>query len=108
MTCPSCGCEPPAGSGFCNGCGARLESHCPDCGIAPPPGSKFCNECGGALGASPSQENSPARSPADYTPKHLADKILQSKSALEGERKHVTVMFSDTQSHLHMSTMDTL
>jgi class 3 adenylate cyclase/tetratricopeptide (TPR) repeat protein len=37
----------------------------------------------------------PERDPRDYTPKHLADKILQSKSALEGERKQVTVLFAD-------------
>ena len=37
------------------------------------------------------------RSPRDYTPKHLADRILQSKSALEGERKQVTVLFADVR-----------
>ncbi len=31
--------------------------------------------------------SSPEREPRDYTPKHLADKILRSKSVLEGERK---------------------
>ena len=35
--------------------------------------------------------------PRSYTPKHLADKILQSKSALEGERKQVTVLFADVE-----------
>jgi class 3 adenylate cyclase len=34
-------------------------------------------------------------SPESYTPKHLAEKILTSKSALEGERKQVTVLFAD-------------
>ena len=33
--------------------------------------------------------------PSSYTPKHLAEKILSSKSALQGERKSVTVMFVD-------------
>src|SRR5262249_13374420 len=32
---------------------------------------------------------------AGYTPKHLADKILKSRSALEGERRQVTVLFAD-------------
>ena len=40
-------------------------------------------------------EPSLERTPRDYTPRHLADKILQSKSALEGERKQVTVLFAD-------------
>jgi class 3 adenylate cyclase len=37
------------------------------------------------------------RTPLDYTPRHLADKILGSKSALEGERKQVTVLFADVR-----------
>ena len=36
-----------------------------------------------------------AREPQSYTPKHLAEKILTSRSALEGERKQVTVLFCD-------------
>jgi hypothetical protein len=39
----------------------------------------------------------PERAPRDYTPKHLADKILRSKSALEGERKQVTILFADVK-----------
>ncbi len=35
------------------------------------------------------------RNPRAYTPRHLADKILTSRGALEGERKHVTVLFAD-------------
>jgi class 3 adenylate cyclase len=38
-----------------------------------------------------------AREPLTYTPKHLAEKILTSRSALEGERKQVTVLFCDLQ-----------
>src|SRR5215813_14929662 len=36
-----------------------------------------------------------AREPMSYTPKHLAEKILTSRSALEGERKQVTVLCCD-------------
>jgi class 3 adenylate cyclase len=36
-----------------------------------------------------------APSPESYTPAHLAERILESRSALEGERKHVTVLFAD-------------
>ncbi|MCZ6872656.1 MAG: adenylate/guanylate cyclase domain-containing protein [bacterium] len=39
--------------------------------------------------------NAQHRDPASYTPQHLAEKILTSRSALEGERKQVTVMFAD-------------
>ena len=41
--------------------------------------------------------------PESYTPKHLAEKILTSKSAMEGERKLVTVMFSDVSGFTAMS-----
>jgi class 3 adenylate cyclase/tetratricopeptide (TPR) repeat protein len=60
------------------------------------PGHKFCKKCGQALATAPAHERD-ARftSPHSYTPKHLADKILTSKSALEGERKQVTVLFCD-------------
>jgi class 3 adenylate cyclase/tetratricopeptide (TPR) repeat protein len=52
-------------------------------------------------GAGRSRESAPAepaRDPRDYTPRHLAEKILRSKSALEGERKEVTVLFADVKS----------
>ncbi|HVQ48030.1 MAG TPA: adenylate/guanylate cyclase domain-containing protein, partial [Gemmatimonadales bacterium] len=41
-------------------------------------------------------------SPETYTPKHLAEKILTSKSALEGERKHVTVLFADLKGSMEL------
>ncbi len=48
--------------------------------------------------ASPRGSPPPAREPRAYTPKHLAEKILASKSALEGERKQVTVLFAAASS----------
>ncbi|MCX7062983.1 MAG: adenylate/guanylate cyclase domain-containing protein, partial [Proteobacteria bacterium] len=45
----------------------------------------------------------PARDARTYTPKHLADKILQSRSALEGERKQVTVLFADVKGSMELS-----
>jgi class 3 adenylate cyclase/tetratricopeptide (TPR) repeat protein len=44
----------------------------------------------------------PARSPDSYTPKHLAEKILTSKAALEGERKQVTVLFADLKGSMEL------
>ncbi|MDH3446142.1 MAG: AAA family ATPase, partial [Deltaproteobacteria bacterium] len=41
-------------------------------------------------------------SPEFYTPKHLAEKILTSKSALEGERKQVTVLFADMKGSMEL------
>jgi class 3 adenylate cyclase len=46
----------------------------------------------------------PARSPSPetYTPRHLAEKILTSKAALEGERKQVTVLFADLKGSMEL------
>jgi class 3 adenylate cyclase/tetratricopeptide (TPR) repeat protein len=41
-------------------------------------------------------------SPETYTPKHLIEKILTSKSALEGERKQVTVLFADMKGSMEL------
>ncbi len=91
MDCPRCGTQNPPDAKFCRGCGARVEAVCPACGHSNLPGSRFCTECGGPLVAdarAPSQK-------AGYTPKHLADKILKARSAIEGERRQVTVLFAD-------------
>jgi class 3 adenylate cyclase len=97
VTCAGCGFDNPEGMKFCGECGEalRVAAHCPGCGFESPPGFKFCGECGASLSA---REAAPReRAPRDYTPKHLADEILRSKSALEGERKQVTVLFADVK-----------
>jgi len=103
VNCSGCGHENPDGAGFCGECGASLVQsiECPGCGRENPPGQKFCHGCGRKIttGAAPA----PDRAPRDYTPKHLADKILQSKSALEGERKQVTVLFADVKGSMELA-----
>ncbi|HEV7507450.1 MAG TPA: adenylate/guanylate cyclase domain-containing protein [Thermoanaerobaculia bacterium] len=102
MTCSQCQFENPAGMKFCGQCGARLAAVCPQCATENPPGFKFCGECGSPLGATKVEAPAPAPEaprpsgpPQSYTPPHLATQVLQSKSALEGERKQVTVLFCD-------------
>ena len=41
-------------------------------------------------------------SPESHTPKHLAEKILTSKAALEGERKQVSVLFADLKGSMEL------
>src|SRR2546425_1335497 len=101
MRCPQCAHENPQGVKFCGECGARLQALCPACGVANPPANKFCGECGAPMTAAPPAQK--FASPDAYTPKHLAEKILTSKSVLEGERKGVTVMFSDVSGFTAMS-----
>src|SRR5262250_2721993 len=95
MRCPQCQQDNPAEARFCNGCGARFQLACPSCSHVNPSGSRFCNGCGRKLGEQTSAGAEPSfSSPESYTPKHLAEKILSSKAALEGERKQVTVLFA--------------
>ena len=104
MQCPQCQHENPEGARFCNSCGARLETTCPQCGHTNPPGSRFCNGCGQPLAARPAPSTAaPALpSPESYTPKHLAERILTSRGALEGERKQVTVLFADLKGSMEL------
>jgi len=99
MRCSACGSENRPGARFCNGCGVALAATCASCGQVNPAGSRFCDACGQPLTASvrPGTPVStvPPASPRSYTPRHLAEKILTSRSALEGERKQVTVLFAD-------------
>jgi class 3 adenylate cyclase/tetratricopeptide (TPR) repeat protein len=107
MRCPRCHFDNPPTVNFCVECGARLEQHCPQCGAETQPTFKFCGQCGAALGAAP--EPASERAPTEktqvyrrqeakiqaYTPRHLAEKILTARSALEGERRQATVLFAD-------------
>src|SRR6202171_4780837 len=100
MRCPRCERENPARLKFCGECGARLASVCPACGASNAPTQKFCGECGALLSS-----GAPAAkfaTPDAYTPKHLAEKILTSKAALEGERKQVTVLFADLKGSMEL------
>ena len=65
-----------------------------------PPTNRYCHQCGEALEAPASEHFG---RPRDYTPKHLADKILQDASALHGERKQVTVLFVDVSGFTSLS-----
>jgi len=94
VRCPECRQENPSGAKFCLECGQRLSAGCEACGKPVPPGAKFCMECGAPVAAAPTRTE-PAAAPETYTPRHLAKKILASRTALEGERKAVTVLFCD-------------
>src|SRR5262245_13090515 len=100
MMCPRCQRENPATVKFCGECGARLDVACSACRAPNPPTNKFCHECGAPMGPKPAA--GPLASPESYTPKHLAEKILTSKAALEGERKQVTVLFADLKGSMEL------
>ena len=97
MNCPACGHDNRPAARFCDACGQPLEARCPACNQALRPGARFCDGCGVALASAPAERSTPGRSPASYTPQHLAERILKEGRALRGERKEVTVLFVDIQ-----------
>src|SRR5205085_931959 len=73
-----------------------MTTSCLACGAAVAPESRFCQACGRAQPASaPALLSARFATPVTYTPRHLADRILNTRSALEGEHKRVTVVFCD-------------
>ena len=105
MKCPKCQHENRADAKFCEECAASLARVCANCGAQLSSTAKFCSECAHPAGqaASPTA-SSPQRfsAPEVYTPKHLAEKILTLRTALEGERKQVTVLFADLKGSMEL------
>ena len=99
ISCPSCGHANRPDRRFCTECGRRLGRACAACGTPTEAEEKFCGHCGALL----VEQANAARAPAAYTPRHLAEKILTSRSALEGERKQVTVLFADVKGSMGLS-----
>jgi class 3 adenylate cyclase/tetratricopeptide (TPR) repeat protein len=100
MKCPRCEQENPPQAKFCLECAAPLALRCANCGTQLPAGAKFCFECATPVGASGSAPK--FSSPENYTPKHLAARIINSKAALEGERKQVTILFADLKGSMEL------
>ncbi len=74
---------------------------CLACGHENRERARFCDECGAVLASVPAHTG--AGPPRDYTPRHLAERILRSRSSIEGERKLVTVLFADVQRSLELA-----
>lgn len=103
MECTKCQFVNPVGTKFCGECGTKLESICPSCSSSNPPNFKFCGECGHDLLKAEEVPPIDYSKPQSYTPKFLADKILTTRSSIEGERKLVTVLFADVANYTSMA-----
>lgn len=103
MKCPKCHFDNPEYMQFCGKCGAKLENICPQCKSSNPFEFNFCGKCGHALGEPEKAHALDYSEPQTYTPKHLADKILTTRSSIEGERKQVTVLFADVANFTSIS-----
>jgi class 3 adenylate cyclase len=109
MQCPQCRHENSPRAKFCEECATPLVSRCRQCGADLPATAKFCPECAHPTGVQPAPAASQFGTAQSYTPKHLAEKILTSRAALEtsraaleGERKQVTVLFADLKGSMEL------
>jgi len=103
MLCPKCQFDNREGAKFCKECGAKLELACPKCAAFIALDSKFCDECGYDLSKPAIAPPVHYSEPQSYTPRFLADKILTTRSTIEGERKLVTVLFADVANYTSIS-----
>ena len=103
MQCPQCQREPPSGAEFCPECGAKVATACAQCGTLNDLAHRFCTKCGLPLASAAAERAERRRQgPRRGIPQHLAEKILSSRSALEGERKQVTVLFADLKDSMEL------
>jgi class 3 adenylate cyclase/tetratricopeptide (TPR) repeat protein len=102
VECGSCGHANPERAKFCLECGAPIALRCASCGTELPANARFCLECGTAVAPTTTKVKKQDR-PLSYTPRHLAEKILTQRAALEGERKQVTVLFADVKGSMELA-----
>ena len=102
MQCPKCQFDNPTGINYCGECGAKLVKLCPSCHSPNPPNFKFCGECGQNL--TPAIEIFEKKPETEDLSSRLSSyKIASDMLPIDGERKHVTVLFSDLTGYTAMS-----
>jgi len=99
MQCPKCQFENRERANFCKKCGDKLEPKCPSCGCPYQSDSIFCDGCGHDLKQS---KETLSGSDLGSTPP-LDEKVVSTPLEFEGERKYVTVLFSDMSGYTSMS-----
>jgi len=98
-SCPACRHINPPGANFCQECGTRIPNICGSCQGEISAGAKFCHHCGRLVGSTDRKDETLH----NYTPKHLTNEILNSRSALQGEHKQVTVLFADVKGSMELA-----
>lgn len=100
MKCSNCGFTNDGDAGFCENCGTALVHACETCGAALKPQSRFCKQCGAPVGEplSPSSTHDHTARLSEIrkaTPRALEEKIRSARPRMQGERKGVTILFTD-------------
>ena len=112
MRCPECNTGNPEGAKFCLECSSRLALACPECATPLPPGARFCLQCGARLttAEAPAPEPTPAVAPATIPdrirrlmPQEYVDRLLAAGGQMAGERRLVTILFSDVKGSTAMA-----
>jgi len=102
MQCPQCRFENREGAKFCKKCGNKFELLCPSCGHPYQADSIFCDECGCNFNPAPGASSDiPETARQPFSPS--IDKPDNDVAPVAGERKHVTVLFSDLTGYTAMS-----
>ena len=96
LICSDCSHKNPADAGFCQKCGQPLMRNCAACGTANTNDAIFCKHCGTILDevSVPGGETR-LRSLQETAPQELREKIKAARTEIEGERKPVTILFTD-------------
>ena len=103
MQCPECQFENREEAKFCKKCGNKLEPLCPSCGHPCQVDSIFCDECGHDLGQSTEAASLKENDPNTLISESPPEETIATHIPAEGERKHVTVLFSDLTGYTAMS-----
>jgi class 3 adenylate cyclase/tetratricopeptide (TPR) repeat protein len=108
MRCPSCSRENPEGALFCMRCGAKLQRVCPQCGteLPPDPDVQFCFACGSQVATGEATQeagSAAARALRRLAPREFAERLLATRGQVAGERRIVTMLFSDVKGSTPMA-----
>jgi uncharacterized membrane protein YvbJ len=96
MKCPNCGYQNDEDAGYCEKCGTELLQICQVCGAPIKPGSSFCKKCGSPVTSVRQSNNiSQLKSMQQAAPNEIKDKLKDISGTLEGQRKPVTILFTD-------------
>jgi class 3 adenylate cyclase len=104
MKCPECQFDNREGAKFCGKCGHNFEVTCQECGAKNQSENNFCDECGSPLQPDLELLNKVSKAESQSFPPS-SEKTSNEVFPIAGERKHVTVLFSDLTGYTAMSEL---